>query len=545
VYKKARSTQSIVNTFPSWSNTRKDEQSLGFQFLNVIGHQFDDFKKQIKNNIDSFYLPTSNISDIDVYYKYKLSPTFEFVEDTDNTEILFIPPVVTGAIDDVNFNVIMAEKNDIETFWYKAIPSRISLNGTNNENHIIASDTTNKSPFSPASEELHIPNKITVKISGGTSFLELYENNFLRKAIIQITGTTREGIKVTEELLFLHNETQQTWREFKSIDLKGIKLYGFEDADSTLATISSAAFNQTDYPINYELDADIYGDDMPYFWALGSTPTVGAYSLDLKRYDTNDLELRIQGFTTKHVVLSQELQNTAGENFIPLDLTIEPHSSRIWIVSATKLYLFEESFPYPDLSVLNKKQYDACSVIEPSSYYAVIGEEIELDYLWIRPVNGMVAHRAWVQKPNGNKYSLENGDEVDFHTGPSSWIFGEPLKRKIRDTEIYTLDQRGDYIYSLEVKYANETTSIDQRIVTVSYIKPLAEFNLASLDITAQGIDFDSEYKMWILGSNGTKYQINLHYDNMLIDFRKKILYFREPYEKIAVAGETFEEPTE
>lgn len=531
---KSRCTQSLANTFPSWSNTRKDEQSLGFQFLNSIGHRFEELNKQLKNNIDNFYLPTAVISDIDVYYKHKLPNTYVFTEDPDNTEFIYVPPIVQATAAGVVYNITIAEKNDIETFWYKAIPTRISITETVTGNHLIATGTVDKSPFSSLVEEMHIPNKLTIKIENGISFLGLYNNGLLRKSIVQITGKTRQGQSVTEEVLFLHNETQQTWHEFKSIETNGIKLYGFEPVDTTEITVTSAAFNKDDYPVNYELDQDLYGDDTPYFWAINKpNPDISRYTLDLKRYDTNDLELRMQGFTTKHTVLSQELLDTSEQNIIPLDLAIEPHSNRIWIVSATKLYLFEEGLPYFDMSLLNKKQYDAHSVIEPNTYYAVLGEEIELNYIWLRPVTGMVAHRAWVLKPDGTTKSLENGEEVTYHTDTPSWIFGEPLERKIRNAEHYILNQRGNYIYSLEVRYADNTTSIDQRIINVCYLKPQAEFTLPN--ITAVGVDIDSEYKLWVLDSSGDKHQIRLHYDNMLVDFKRKTLYFREPYDKLAI----------
>jgi hypothetical protein len=207
------------------------------------------------------------------------------------------------------------------------------------------------------------------------------------------------------------------------------------------------------------------------------------------------------------------------------------------VVSSNKLYLYDGRLPYPDMRVLDGKNYDAACVIEPSSYWVVKGDDIQLDYMWVRPTTGLVRHRAWVQKPDGTKKSLESGSEVTYHTDDDSWIFGEPIKRSIRGTEIYTLDQRGDYIYSLEVKYTDETTSIDRRIVSVLYLEPLGEWSLVSIGITnpVRGIDIDSEGKMWVLDNTNVRYCINRHYDKMLIDFTKKVLYFRENYLQVRV----------
>jgi hypothetical protein len=147
------------------------------------------------------------------------------------------------------------------------------------------------------------------------------------------------------------------------------------------------------------------------------------------------------------------------------------------------------------MTQLSGKNYDASCVIEPNTYYTTIGDSVDIDYVWVRPALGLVAHRAWVVQPNENKYSIEGGSLVTYHVDSSSWVYGEPSDRKLRATNTFVLSQRGDYIFSLEVKYTDGSTSIDKRIVSVLYKEPQGEFNLTTLGITnARGIDFDSEY---------------------------------------------------
>lgn len=537
--KKAHSTQQLVNTFPEWSNIRQDEQSIGYQLFNTAGKIFDDVRKQLERVAANYTLPTSIISDIDIYYKTQLSTSYQFVKvDNDTTDFRYTPPTVSGLVGTTYYNVEIAEKNDIETFWYTPAPDRLSIGTTASLPHFIASGYVANSPLtSPtAASGLHIPNRITVKVEGGASFLGVESKGLIRKGLVNISGKNREGIDISESLIFLHNETQQTLNEFSEVYPSGIRAYGLEDVYLTTIECSSAAFNQDDYSVGYVLDVTQNKEDMPLFWALGSGLQSGVKTLDLKKYDIDDLDLRVQGFTNRHTFLQQELLNTTSSGIVPLDLAVEPHTDRLWVVDASNLYVYDNALPYHNCKLLEGKNYDANAVIEASSHYVLVNEDVEISYLWKRAVGGLVSHRSWVIHPNGTTYSLENGAEVTYHTDKTSWIIGEPTNKNIRQSEIYTLTERGDYVFCLETRYTDGSKSLDKRIVSVVYKVPLKQYSLTALGITtASGVDFDSEEKLWVLAASGIKYQLNRHHDKMMIDFEKKTLYFREPYTQIRV----------
>ena len=537
---KSRSVQSIVNAFPEWSNVRSDEQSIGFQLLNTTGKTLDYLYKQLNKVNSNFFLNTAAISDIDLYYKLQLPMEYEFTkEDDDNTEFFYLAPTVSGYVDDNRYAVTIAENNNIETFWYQAYPTRLSLSETNSFDHFIVSGYINDSPLLVSGITTHLTNRLTVKIEDGTSFIGITDNGDGRQGVVYIEGKDRNNQEITEELFFIYNNTFKTINEFSEVTTSGVKVYGIEDPDTTIITVTSASFNQEDYILGYsELDENVNGNNINMFWAIGSGTQAGQYTLDLKVYNTDDIGLRLDGFTSKQTILQQELLDTSSNRIIPLDLTIEPFSDRLWVVDSGNLYIYNDELPYPVLKdLLDKKQYHAECVIQPNTYYAVLGDEIELDYLWKRQTQGIVYHRVWVTYPDGNTYSLENGIAITYHTDSSSWIYGEPQSRKIRPSEFYTLDQYGDYVYSLEVKYTDQTKSLDKRVVSVVYKIPEIQFSLSDLGITttARGIDFDSEYNLWILDIAGVKYKIDRHYDNMMVDFERKVLYFREPYTRVDV----------
>lgn len=535
---KGRSTQSLVNSYPLWANIRRDEQSLGYQFLNATGQVFDDLREQLQRVSDNFYLSTSVINDIDTFYSFKLPTSYTFVkQDTDGTDLPYTPPTISGHRNGSYFPVTVPGSNDIETFWYETVPTDLSVAATTGMSHVLVNDIIQHSPFTPATPSgwCHIPNQLTIKLSGGETYLMLESNNLLSKGLVQVHGLTRTGQEVTEELVFLFDETQKTLHEYQQIYPSGIKVYGVDPVTADIQ-VSSADFQSEDIALEYSLDVDVEDHDTPLFWALGSG-TTGASTLDLKTYMSNSLELRIEGFTDKQVLLQQELLDSNNNPITAIDLAIEPRTSHVWIVDSDNLYIYGGLFPYPETNQLSKKQFDAACVIEPSSYWAVPGDEIQIDYIWAKPTNGILAHRAYVKKPDGNLFSLENGSEVTYHIDNSSWIYGEPNARELRTSEFYTLNQIGDYVYTLEAKYSDGTSSIDQRIVTSQSITPIASYSRTSIGIPNPivGIDFDSEYKLWVLDNTGTKYQLNRFYDHVLIDFAKGVLYFRERYDQIRV----------
>lgn len=541
---KGRSTQSLANTFPTWSNLRIDEQSLGFQFLNAMGKRLDDLRKQVRHAGDNFYLPTSIISDIDVYYQHQLPRDWEFTkEDSDDTEFIYTPPTISGYYGTSTAAVQIAADNDIESFWYTTNPSRLTLGVSTSGEHVLASGSFLEIQFSTPtamSGFLYSPNRISVTVESGTNFVGLDDGQRIRQVLVQLEGLTREGGEVTEEMTFVHNETQHTYHDFKYIEDYGMRAFGAHVPEGTMVVFKSADFYEEDYPVNYELDATPYGDDMPLFWALGSGVTSNTHTLDLRKYDIDDLELRIQGFTTKHTIIQQELLDTSGSAIAPTDLAVEPYSDRLWVATSGMLYVYSAMLPYPETNQLAGKDYKALSVIEPNTYYAVINEEVELNYIWRRPTTGLVAHRVWVEKPDGTKKSLEDGVEITYYTDASSWVYGEPVIRKIRPTEFYTLDQYGDWVFSMEVTYTDGTTSIDRRIISVLSQRASSVYNLTALGLNSPiiGVDFDSESKLWVADQAGNKHQLSRHWDHVLVDFDKKILYFREGYDKIRVFGD-------
>jgi len=547
--KKALATQSLANTYPLWSDIRNDEQSVGQQLLNAPAIWVDDLRRQIERTVANYYLPTSIIPDVDVYYQFNLPKTYEFDLDNDNSENLFSVPIVSGLIGTTNYLVEMAEDNSMEGFWYNAIPDRVSLNetltGTIND-HLLFSGYLAQCPLLPltTSGNILVANRLSVTLSGATTCFS-YQDNKVQLGTIRLTGTTRAGVSITEDVHFLFDDTIQTTNEFASVS--GLDGFGIEDPDETFVIVTSARLGnkaiaeESYFRAAYDQAVNIFNVQKPWYWATSSGQVIThptQHTLDLCSIDGDDPTLWLDGHVTKSPILRFELLDQSQNHIAPVGLAVEPWSNRIWIADSYNLYVYLDEIPYPNTKPLLGKNYDTDAVIEPESYTVVSGESIDLRYVWRRPVISITRHRSWVEKPDGTKYSLEPGSgEVPYHADSSSWIVGEPIRKAIRPTETYTLDQRGDYIYSLETQYADDTSSIDKRIVSVVYKQPEAQYSLISIlgSNRVIGLDIDSENKLWVFDTAGQRHRLNLHYDIMLVDISKKTLYFRENYDQIRV----------
>ena len=535
---KSRSTQYIVNAYPPWSDIRSDEQSMGFQFVNSIGNRLDDLRKQLDRLNNNYFLPTSVVSDPDVYYAARIPNTVTFeVADTDELNPSFQVPAMEGTIDGTTYDIAVASGNNIEGWWTEAYPTRLSLGAVASGEHILVSGHTNLTPFDPlpVSGMSYIPTKLWVTISGGTQYMDLNDDNYLTRGLVQVKGTTRAGLDLTEEFAFVHDDTQISMNEFASIDV--VRVYGVSDATEAWVNVESARFNHRYKLDPYLLDHTVDGNEMPVFWSLDSKET-GGWTINLSTYQTDQIDLRLAGYVDKSTVLRQELLNQAGNNITPVDFCPEPFSDRIWVVDTNTLYCYDSKLPYPQTSQLKGRNYGGNTRMEPDSYYAVRGESVDIRYIWRRPTLGLVKHRVWVQLPSGAYQSIIDGSMTTYTTGNDSWDWGEPKTRLLRATDTFTLDQLGDYVFSMESVYSDESTSVDRRIISVIARRPERQYNLSTLGIpTIKGVDIDSEYKLWVMDTNNVKYEVQKHYDLMIIDFDRKLAYFREPYDNVRITS--------
>ncbi len=535
---KARLTQRLANTYPPWSLVRSDDQSVGQQFLNAAGINLDKLNKEISRGCAGWHLATTPIPEVAEFYQYRLPGNFTFSRASDDdTELEYETPVVSGYIGPVAFDVALAENNDIDGFWYQAVPDRWELLDITTNSFLVASGFVADSPIRPllASGLISPVNRLGIKLDNAESYFG-YENGILRRGLVQIEGENRELLDINEGHYFLQDEIQYTTQDFSSVS--GIHISGIEDDTATTIQITSAEFQNGPYRSPYDLDYDVNGESIPTFWAVESGSVGGRTTLDLVVYETPDLALRAEGFSDTYVALSQEFVNSIGSSVNIVDIALEPWSDWLWAVDHTKLYLYKTDLPYPNCQTLDGKTAGPASILEISDEYVVPGTTITMNYIWKRPVRSPLRHRIWFSDPVGTKYAVENGVISPYTATLDFWIYnGEPHDRHLQTHDHFILNDPGVYTFALEVQYSDGTLEVDKKIVYVVQISPLAEYDLTTLGVTGAivGVDIDSQHYLWVLDHNGVRYKLARHFDSMLIDYTSKIIYFREDYDTVRV----------
>lgn len=556
---KPQIAQKLLNEYPEWSDIRNDEQSLGAQFINVVGDKLEDLHTQLKTLGKNYYLTTANQKEIDVVYKMQLpfTKTFELAN-TDPNNPLYNPPTVSGLINNQWKNIVIASGNNIESFWYNQVPTRIDCveypivntildDASNNIYSGITSLIEDNAPLVIISGiNIDYPQaQLWAEITNGEQFLNINDQGLATRGSITIHGTTRKGQKDSETLIFIHNEIQQTNKAWSNIE----KIY-INDIQPTQAKlrILQHRFGRTSNPIiPPPVDATNLAvspsskEDVDLFWDV-AVNTGGFPVLQLITWQVDDIKSRVSGLLNTQVIRSFELLNQTNTNILsPVDVAVEPFSTRIWVADSNNLYIYDSLQSLPNMRVINKKQFDSLSVIEPSSYHITKGESVELSYVIRRPVTDVVKHRVYVRDPVGNNYSIVNGAMIALDLN-NTWVYATAsvTDRSLRAADIFTLNQRGDWLWNLDVEYTNGNFENDQRIVSVDSKTALATFSLSNCKSgsTIEGIDFDSDQNLWVLvnaSGSRSKLKVTPHYDIMMIDYDKKVLILREPYTQVRV----------
>jgi len=537
------STQGIVNAFPPWSAVRQDEQSLGYQLLNVAGTNFDDLEKQLFRVGANCHLATANLDEIDVLYKFALPGDYAFTveEDVEGIETLGAPEV-SGLWEDSYYAITPVDNNNIKDFWYTSLPDRLSEGISADGEFILASGYVFETPMLssginfPYSGIFPIPGKCWITVSGSVDCMGV-EGGIPRRGMIQLEGRTRENVREeVETVIFLHDDTKQSVREWEQIE--SVKIYGIQEEDTTI-TVRGSRFTAGPYKDFYDLsDNKDTKEPETIFWNVATVD--GLQCLERMIYEVPFAE-RTAGYVGIQLDRRVELLDTSGATIgNVLDMAIQPFSDYFWILTASnQLYIYDRYMYYPDCSVFTKKQYDAIAYMDSDTFHYILNEEAVIEYYLSRPIKSVARHRVYVKKPDGNTYLIEDGVESAY-TATGGWAYGVASERAIRSEDTFTLDQRGDWLFTLEVKYTDDSTEIDQRILSVDSKNALASFDLGEQvafggGVTAAGLDFDTDQLLWVLGDDGTAYQIQPHWDIMLVDYDKKALYFRQQYDHIRV----------
>lgn len=535
--RKSRVTRELVNYFPGWSRIRNEDQSVGYQYLNALAQPLDDMDHYLERMRSNQYLSTINLDEIDWTYYIQLPATYEFSYDSgDPLEYKYEAPTVQGLV--VNnthtgyVNVSLAERNDIDSLWYDAIPTRLDLEETvagTTEN--LLSRTVENFPYSGLLTHHLGGGKIWIKASGGSSYVGINENNEIERGKVVLSGITRKGTVETETIVFPWDEKQPTLKEWKEIYTVNV----FDMEDEVTIDIRSGQFAWGPYWAFYNLRWSDMDTKIDEFWDLGSLDS--GSTLDRVGFVSDEWQNLLLGFSEKVVKDRWELLDESWSPISATDLAVQPFTEKAWVVSSDK-HLYCYSIEETMASGVNfiAQSTDGSNVrFEVEEDYFVSGEDIAITPLHVRPLQQIDKYRIWYQTPSGSKYGLLAGAQVSFSS--DFWSYPTIMQRQIEPQIDIEATERGEYLFALEAVFPDGTTHFDRVAVPIQYKLPLTSVDLSSyIDSgeTIVGVDFDSDQQLWVK-TNVKYYRFSLHADLMLIDYNDKVVYFRENYQSVDI----------
>jgi len=528
--KKSVIAQELVNIYPPNARVRTDDQSVGYQFMNAFAKPMEDLEKQLKKGLANAHLFSANLDEIDLTHRVILPETFDF--DEDNSDIAgstYISPAVSGYVDSEWYSISLAENNDVESFWYTSVPNRATLAETaSGVNHELLSFTTDGSIASGLWEHHLGAGAIYVTAEGDAKYLETVEDE-LRRAKVALWGINRQGQEDTETIIFPWPMRQRSIKEWKELT----KVETFDIEDGVQITVKSGDFGEDDYQDFWGLRYSKNRNKVDDFWGLGSLGD--ASTLERIGHVSDEWQQYVLGFTEKEAKEAWELLDESDLPVSGVDLALQPFSDNAWVATASGLIhcYSADSEMASDLDLIKSRTPGSHVQIDIEPKWLLLGEDIDFVPWHARPVQEIVKYRIWYQTPSGTRYGLLDGSPVAFDS--NFWVVGRQLKRTIADLQTITASERGEYLLALEAVFDDESEHIEKVLVTVNYKNPKGTIDISSF-VTDPiiGIDFDSDQAMWVQTAD-KYYKIALHTDIMLIDYTNKILYFKEPYDEVAV----------
>jgi hypothetical protein len=528
--KKYSSTQELVNFFPGWARIRED-QSVGRQFFNTIGGPMDGMQESLRKMRSNQYLLTANIDEIDLTYKITLPVAFEFGEDTSDPLVYCpIAPTVSGQMDSVWYEVVINGDNNVEDFWYKSIPSRATFNNVvSGIDEVVTAFRTTQSPVELILDHHLGGGRLWIETTSGIQYLTI-ENGELRRAKIQITGTTRKGTDETETIVFPWNMKQPTRLEWSTIT--SIRAFNIED--DVAITIKSGDFNNGPYMDFFNLSYSPGRRKIDTFWDLETVSGVSQFNK--MEYINDDWESLTLGFSDVHTVETWDLLDAGSNPIYCIDMAVQPFTNRAWMTTTSGIvHCYDLHDELPDMSLIKDRTPGSHVIFETDAESVTLGDAIVVTPWHARPLKEIKEYRIWYQTPAGVKYGLYYGDPVAF---TSDFIIkgAQLTQRTIEDDITVIATEYGDYLFVLEATFVDDEEHTEMRIVPCKFKTPLASIDVSSfVPGTVTGIEFDADQNMWIKNSSNNIYRINLHTDVMTIDYDRKVIYLKENYDDVLV----------
>jgi hypothetical protein len=523
-------TQRLANRAPEFTHARRWSWSVLQQMLNPMARDMERVNKQLAEERNNIFMSAANMSLMDRLYYLELGVGMEFValKEEDGVTI-YQPPTVYATIDGDEYEISIATKNNVETLFYEAIPSRILYAEESYVYTEVVPRCTVEELVSVTPADLPIHGHLYVSIWGNTTW-EYRGRNRIYYPKVYIRGTTRKGTDIEEAVPIRYNGTFKTINQWKSIEEVFVSYL-----DAT-AEISVAVM-----PFDRETQLDTRNILVPTTgsesWRFVRLEDAGWGSLLVSEgFTTSSFDDVRMGVDTLDYEYKIELHNAAGDPVVLTAMALKPNTDYFYAVDANNLYVYTAKLPYPDLTILERESPDTKMDLYSDRWIYSFGDTatIKTDILDVSTVPWRI--RWTLQEPDGQKYYLK-ADSSKWPTTIDAWIDNEQWETGLWIERMIELqvEQTGVYILTLECLYSdvskpyNDYTLTTRFLFYVPVLEPEVVLPLPVELRNATHIAFDSDDRLWFKVS-GDLYAANIYHDYFLADYERKTIWLREDY---------------
>lgn len=527
-------TQRLANRAPEYTHARRWPFSIVQQILNPIGADIQRVNQQLTEERNNIFLTSANIDLVDKLYKVELGTGMKFNYTQNGQDTLFDIPKVYATIDDQEYELTIAKRNDIESLCYEALPSRIEDGEETYYYSEVIPPTQVMDLSSITPNSLVLDGHLFVTVSNNNTW-EYRGKQKIYYPKVFIKGITRKDTTVTEALPIKFNGTFKTINQWKSIE----EVFVSYIDDTAEISIEVLPFNQEDTMDTRNLLVSAIGFESWRFLSLGSK--LWGSTLLSTGFTVGELAIIQSGMDVKDTEYEIELCDSNDLNISLNGSIFNPYNNFMLAVDNTKLYVFDTRLPYPDMKMLKKESTNTKMelwserwVYPRDSLVYIMTDILDLStvpwkYRWsLEEPDG----QSWYVQPDGSKTS----------NASQAWTWNDRWESDSwKETELpVLLDKTGTYIVTLECLYSdpdmpsNDYILITRFMLYVPKIQPEIELDLPLGLQNADSIMRDSDGRLWFKIGDEIRLS-NLYYDYFMADYSRNIVWLKENYTSVRV----------
>lgn len=533
-------TQRLANYYPPWSRARTDEFSVAQQLLHPIGNSLEEMFTQLAKASRNNFIESSDINQVYISDYFILPRAFPVVRDNpDEQTPRFRAPTCSAKYENFEeeeypVDVLALDLNSAEGF-FTADPTGIEITGLSETRLVILNATALADLQDAVFNTPPVATNLWITVAGATDFRSIIGTQFVR-GYIKLKGISSKGIEEEEIIDVSWNRTIRTKLRWSSLtEVEVVSIY----PDTTTITIEADTFFHARHLDEMNLFIDDVAERQVYYSVQQTDDD--RTELVHECYSALNLGDLEDGHTTFDVVKTIELRDHLEQDVLITNIAYDPWSETIYGTDGTHLFFWDILPLNPSIrSELFSTPGVSNRIYTEEGRFIGLGDDMEFLCRRGRDDKHLSAIRWTVYTPNGTKYYLDLFDDMQPWTDPKDgWIYTGDSTQDLWRLKFHPIfSQRGVSFVVLETVYAEQLYEKDVYPVVVDSLVARGAIELPTDLVDSTRLSFDSNGTLWFYNA-GTIYPTRLRHDVFLMDYSRKVAYFRERYTEVTLVPVT------